>query len=604
MCGIAGFYDERMVREDRNGLMDQMLETIAHRGPDARGIRHYGPLTLGHNRLSIIDLSEEANQPMERELNSLIFNGEIYNYVEVREDLKRLGYTFHTTSDTEVILVAYEAWGESCVERFMGMWAFALWDGQKQKLFCSRDRFGIKPFYYIWRDGRFYFASEVKALRKSPLFSSILNKAQVGRFLQLGWVTYAGETFFEGLEQLPAAHNLTLAEGRVHISRYWDLPNAPKVGLSFEEARESFRQYFYDSIRLHMRSDVEVGACLSGGIDSSAVVSVVGDAFPELSFNTFTIYYTSRRGMDERPFAESVLEKYPNLRPNFYEPGDQTLLDAFNHFVWVQDFPIAGSSYFSQYFIMQQAKQRGIKVMLDGQGSDEYLIGYLRSFYRLIGSAFPRPKAFRILNAHAQREGYGTKDKLLRLGKGIASWLMDEQGLLALEYRKMLPFLPLNPTIPFHLANDGKDRVDNFLYHLLFNTELPMLLHHQDRNSMAFSIESRVPFLDHRMVEFAFSLPTDFKAHNGVTKYILRESLKDVLPEKVYARKDKKGFVSPGEVQWLRGPLRHLLEKPLQNFEGINLKKAKNVIAKYQQGDDTHAKLVWRLAMLNDWAGR
>jgi len=244
MCGIAGFYDERMVREDRNGLMDQMLETIAHRGPDARGIRHYGPLTLGHNRLSIIDLSEEANQPMERELNSLIFNGEIYNYVEVREDLKRLGYTFHTTSDTEVILVAYEAWGESCVERFMGMWAFALWDGQKQKLFCSRDRFGIKPFYYIWRDGRFYFASEVKALRKSPLFSSILNKAQVGSFLQLGWVTYAGETFFEVLEQLPAAHNLTLAEGRVHISRYWDLPNAPKVVLSFEEAKESFRQYF------------------------------------------------------------------------------------------------------------------------------------------------------------------------------------------------------------------------------------------------------------------------------------------------------------------------------------------------------------------------
>ena len=181
---------------------------------------------------------------------------------------------------------------------------------------------------------------------------------------------------------------------------------------------------------------------------------------------------------------------------------------------------------------------------------------------------------------------------------------MDEQGLLELEYHKLLPYLPLDRSIPFHLANDGKDRVDNFLYHLLFHTELPGLLHYQDRNSMAFSIESRVPFLDHRMVEFAFSLPTDFKAHNGVTKYILREALKGVLPEKVYGRMDKKGFVSPGEVQWLRGPLRHLLEKPLQEFEGINLKKAGKVIDNYKKGDDTHAKLVWRLAMLNDWAGR
>jgi len=604
MCGIAGFYDPGLGQEARQDIIGRMLETIAHRGPDARGIQHYGPLTLGHNRLSIIDLSEEANQPMERGRCSVAYNGEIYNYVEIREELIRMGYTFATSSDTEVILVAYEAWGESCVERFMGMWAFALWDGHKQKLFCSRDRFGIKPFYYIWRDGRFYFASEVKALRRSPVFSGTLNTAQVGRFLQLGWVTYAGETFFEGLEQLPAAHNLSLSAGELRLQRYWDLANAPKVALSFEEAREAFRRYFYDSIRLHMRSDVEVGACLSGGIDSSAVVSVVGDTFPGLAFNTFTIYYTSRRGMDERPFAESVLQKYPNLHPHFYEPGDQALLDAFDHFVWVQDFPIAGSSYFSQYFIMQQARQQGIKVMLDGQGSDEYLIGYLRSFYRLIGNAFPGPQAFRILNAHARREGYGPKDKLLRLGKGVASWLMDEQGLLALEYRKMLPFMPLDPTIPFHLANDGKDRVDNFLYHLLFNTELPMLLHHQDRNSMAFSIESRVPFLDHRMVEFAFSLPTDFKAHNGVTKYILREALKGVLPEKVYARMDKKGFVSPGEVQWLRGPLRHLLEKPLQEFEGINFKKALRIIDNYKKGDDTHARLAWRLVMLNDWAGR
>lgn len=601
MCGIAGFFDATLEKDARPELIREMLEAIAHRGPDAHDARHYGPLTLGHNRLSIIDLSEEANQPMERRGCSLIFNGEVYNYVEIREILKGLGHQFSTGSDTEVILAAWQEWGEACVERFVGMWAFALWDDKQQKLFCSRDRFGIKPFYYLWDGKRLYFASEAKALKPSPLFSSRLHPSQVARFVQLGWMGYQGETFYSNMAQLPAAHNLVLEGGNLRTYRYWDIASEPKTTLSFEAAREAFRASFFDSIRLHLRSDVEVGGCLSGGIDSSAIVSAVSKLHPELPFHTFTIYYEGEKGMDERTFSRAVTSRYPNLVAHEYQPSHQDIQDAFDRFLWAQDFPVAGSSPFSQYFVMRLAREHGMKVMLDGQGSDEYLIGYLRSFYRLIGSAFPGPSAFRILHQHARREEFSGLETAKRLGKGIASWLMDEQALAELEFFFMLPHVAVRQRAPFRLGSDGRDKVDNFLYHLVFHTELPSLLHYEDRNSMAFSIESRVPFLDHRLVEYAFSLPTAYKAHQGITKYVLREALKDVLPEQVYARKDKKGFVSPGEVQWLRGPLRHLLEIPLQEIAGIDMKKAAKVLEQYKQGDNTHAKLVWRLALLNYW---
>ncbi len=601
MCGIAGFFDASLEEGRRQQVIGNMLEAIAHRGPDARDTRTYGALTLGHNRLSIIDLSEEANQPMERDGYSLIFNGEVYNYVEIREELRALGRRFETSSDTEVVLAAYLEWGEACVEKFVGMWAFALWDEPRQKLFCSRDRFGIKPFYYIRQGARLYFASEAKALQPCPLFSSALNPSQVARYLQLGWMSYREETFFSDVHQLPAAHNLIWQDGHLEIRPYWDIPAGRQTGISFPEAREMFRERFYDSIRLHLRSDVEVGGCLSGGIDSSSIVSVVGATHPELAFHTFTIYYEGQRGMDERSFARQVGAKYPNLIAHEYQPQEEDIAARFAHFLWAQDFPPAGSSPFSQYFVMQLARQHGMKVMLDGQGSDEYLIGYLRSFYRLIGQALPGLGAFSIWKDHVRREGYSLSEAAKRFGKGAASWIMDEQALAELEYRHLLPFMPLDRQAPFALARDGRDKVDNFLYHLLFHTELPSLLHYEDRNSMAFSIESRVPFLDHRLVELAFSLPTDYKAHRGITKHILRESLREALPEAIYARKDKKGFVSPGEVQWLRGPLRFLLDLPFEPIEGFDTRKANQIIERYKQGDNSQAKLIWRLALLNYW---
>ena len=602
MCGIAGFYDQQLDAGERNQMIAKMLSSMAHRGPDARKSLTQENLTLGHNRLSIIDLTDDANQPMPFGNLTLVFNGEIYNYREIRQSLEQMGKVFRTSSDSEVILAAYEAWGAACVDRFVGMWAFAIWDHSKKELFCSRDRFGIKPFYYFLKNGNFYFASETKALHQTGLVSKNLNARQIGRFLQMGWVTYGSETVFEEISQLPAAHNGVFHNGQWRTDRYWDIVNKPKWDGSFEEAREIFHQKFHDSIRLHTRSDVEIGCSLSGGLDSSAVASAVGSIYPDLQMKTFSIYYTSSKGMDERSFAQSVVEKYPKLQPHYLEPSAMDVADALEHITWVQDFPIGGSSFFSQYFVMKLAHKHRIKVVLDGQGSDEYLIGYLRSFYRLIANELPKPSAFRLLAQHAQREGFGPTERIKRLAKSLASKILDEQGLAALEYKKLLPLVAETHTPPFLLENkDHKDRVDNFLYHLLYHTELPHLLHYQDRNSMAFSIESRVPFLDHRLVDFTFSIPTHYKVHQGITKYILREAMKNELPLKVYARTDKKGFVSPGETQWLRGSLGFLLDMPLQNITGVHTAKARKIIDDYRRGNNRHAKLVWRLAHLNYW---
>ena len=352
MCGIAGFISQNSSEANAEKLIQQMLKSIAHRGPDARGIWMNAPVFLGHNRLSIIDLSKDGNQPMEYFDSVITYNGEIYNYIEVREQLIKLGYSFKTKSDTEVILAAYREYGKQCVHHFVGMWAFAIWDKKEELLFCSRDRFGIKPFYYLHEVEQFYFGSEYKALKSSPLFSDDLNLAQVARGLQLGWVCYEEETYYTGLKSLPASHNLIFSKGRVIIEKYWDIDFNKRYSGTVEQKKQEFLKLFEDSIRLHMRSDVEVGACLSGGLDSSAIASAISVYFPEAKPKTFTIYYEGKDSVDERPFVQEVLKKYPALEPNYFSPSDRQIEESFEKAVYHADVPITSSSPLSQYFVM------------------------------------------------------------------------------------------------------------------------------------------------------------------------------------------------------------------------------------------------------------
>lgn len=605
MCGIAGFYDSQIAASGQaTPVIQNMLGRQAHRGPDNTDHWLQGPLCLGHNRLSIIDLSTEADQPFHHEGLVLSFNGEIYNYLELRQELLQKGYTFKTRSDTEVICVAYRAWGEAAVKRFVGMWAFALWDQEEELLFCSRDRFGIKPFQYIEEGGKFYFASEIKALKESPLFHKQINERHIERWLQLGWLTYGAESFFTQIKNLPAGHNLIWKAGRAQLKQYWQASTAQSQWQE-GEALAAFKERFRDSIHLHLRADTPVGGCLSGGLDSSAICSVVGKDFAETPFNTFTIYYDQEGGVDERPHAQAVLDRYPSLQPHQYSPDQAALEQSFEHFMYHFDLPPSGSSPISQYFVMQLAGQQGMKVLLDGQGADEYLAGYDHSVYRLVGQLM---RDFRWAAAHKELKGFmRAKEKAPSayksiFSKSLASAFLNEEQLYQLELDRYHPYLPLEKQ-QIKLAQPGQgSKLNEFLYQLTFQSSLPTLLHNEDRNSMAFSIESRVPFLDHRLVELGLSLPDHLKYRQGHNKYVLRQALPEYLPLAIRQRLDKKGFVTPGESKWLRGPLRGLLEQADQmDLPFLRAERVRSLLSDYRNGDDRNAKLVWRLAVLAYW---
>jgi asparagine synthase (glutamine-hydrolysing) len=604
MCGIAGFINSSLREEDKKELNYKMLRAIIHRGPENSDVWCDGPVSLGQNRLKIIDLSDEANQPFDYMDLVIIFNGEIYNYIEVREELLKLGYKFRTKGDTEVIGAAYKEWGESCVTRFIGMWSLAIWDQTQRKLFCSRDRFGIKPFYYILRGTDFYFASEYKALKQLPDFDPTLNVEQVQRGISMLWAVYRDETYYKSIMNLMPAHNLVYQNGKITISKYWDIDfSQPISSLSWEDKKDQFYSLFTESIKLHSRSDVQNGTCLSGGLDSSAIASVYSSLFPDLPIKSFSIYYEGKNAIDERPFVREVVNKYSNIEPYYFTPTDQDIADNFHKVAYHADVPLSGSSYLSQYFLMKLAKSKGVTVVLDGQGSDEYLGGYLHSFYRLLAqdvSEVHLGDAVKTYLAHISREHFGAGKSFDIAAKSLVSLFADENRIYNLELSRKSSFFNGQSSISFEKKTG--DRVNNFLYHLLFNSTLQTLLHFEDRNSMAFSLESRVPFLNHKLVEFAFSLNNSDKINNKAeTKYILRESLKKVLPQAVYERKDKKGFVTPGEVRWLNGPLKFLMDIDYDRLPFMNVLLVKKEIEKYKSGNTSNASFVWRIACLHYW---
>jgi len=605
MCGIAGFIDPSLAQADREPLIQKMLGSISHRGPDATNSLLINQVALGHNRLSILDLSDAANQPMRRGDLVMVFNGEIYNYLEIRKELESFGHRFHTQSDSEVILSSYEQWGAACVQRFVGMWALAIWDSRKEELFCSRDRFGIKPFLYILEGDRFYFGSEYKALRPSPVFSNDLNMRQIRRGLQMGWVVYQDETYFEKVKALPEACNLLYRNGKVKIERYWDLQPLSKDQRTYQEKTIEFRERLIDSLRLHMRSDVEVGACLSGGIDSSSITSIVGHLYPDVDFRTFTIYYAGENAVDERPFVKSILQKYPHIRNVDYSPQKEALRECFHRMCYHIDVPTNWSSDISQYYVMELAGRHKMKVLLDGQGSDEFLGGYMHSFYRLIGNELRQghlATATRLFRDHRTNQEFGMKKSADVWAKSMMSAVFTEQQLYSMEYRHFHPYLHRDPdrNAPFRLAERVPDKIDNFLYNLIFQTLLPSLLHFEDRNSMAFSIESRVPFLDHRLVEFGFRLKSEDRIRNGVTKSILRDSMRGILPDEILNRSDKKGFTTPG-AHWLRTDMHFLLEQDFSSLDFLDQRLLRKLIKEFEGGNDKLAQLLWRVGGLGYW---
>jgi asparagine synthase (glutamine-hydrolysing) len=576
MCGIAGFIQS----SDAPGDLAKMLACQAHRGPDGQGEWRSadGRVWLGHRRLAVVDLSEGGAQPMvdAGARYVITFNGEIYNYVELRAELAARGVQFRSHSDTAVILEAYKAWGPDCLSRFNGMFAFAVYDMQSRRLFCARDRYGEKPFLFSAGEGRFAFASEYKALLGLPGVSM-----RYDEFRLLRGVNYASrgldadrQTVFDDIQQLlpSEAMEVDVDTMKARIWRYWDVaPSAEYARLPEQAAFDLFRELLTDAVRIRMRSDVVVGSCLSGGLDSSAIVSLIRKVIhPAGDYHTFTGRFPGTSA-DEWQYAEPVIAE-TNVISHVVEPTSGGFAGELADFMWHNELPVGSSSQYAQYCVFRLAKQHGVTVLLDGQGADELLGGY-EQYFQFYVDALGETGLQGEVSGEVQRirERYplaltpplrAWRD---RLPFGVRRWLSHRFGVgTSLLYG-------VKPDVAPRLREDTRRaRVARFhaltsaLYQDSFGMFLTTLLRYGDRNSMAHSREVRLPFCDHRLAELALSLPPRHLMGDVQTKRLLRESMRGILPEVVRTRWNKQGF-RPPQQSWFQGPLLKVAEDLLHS---------------------------------------
>lgn len=609
------------------------LDMVAHRGPDGRGWQEFvspsGILCLGHRRLAIIGLDESGAQPMTEESRRwhIVFNGEIYNYKELRCDLEARGERFRTATDTEVLLRALAFWGpEAALPRLRGMFAFLLWDELEKRLFAARDRFGIKPLYFARTEGGgLAFGSEIKQVIGLPGLPARMNLARIHDFLLWGIADHTAETMFDGVRQLRGGECLVVqtasaGPAEIQVRRWYPLRSADtSLALDEAEASERFRELLTESVRLHLRSDVPVGSCLSGGLDSSSIVCLMARELGGAGRPRTVSACFAEKTVDERPFMEAVIAASGSL-PHWVFPRPEDVFDQASEITWFQDEPYGGTSIHAQWHVFQAASDAGIKVMLDGQGADEQLAGY-HSGFGLYSATLLRQgrvgQAAETIAARA-RAGVPIGGQLARMG----AHLLPARLAQLLRRRRAMgaDWLATDAFRPFSQAPSPQDLavaelslppvtdVASWCLAMTHASNLPMLLHWEDRNSMAHSIEARVPFLDHPLVEFSLALGNAHKFVGADTKRVLRRAMAEVLPPLVRDRRDKLGFATP-ETEWLRGSLREVargaVEDTLGRWPGlIAPEPARQLMRQVLDGSGPAGPALWRIANLGIWGQR
>lgn len=565
MCGIAGIISSNHLPLNLP-VLKSMADSLVHRGPNGEGfwINKKGNVGFAHRRLSIIDLSDAAAQPMHfNQRYTIVYNGEIYNYIELKKELKKAGYHFESNSDTEVILAAYDCYKEKCVQYFDGMYSFSIWDEKQQILFSARDRFGEKPFYYFTENGLFVFGSEMKALWAAGVRREAENKMLLN-YITLGYVQNPADkaqTFFKDIYSLPPAHYLILnaVSGQLTIESYWDIDKQVQIKISEEEAIEKLDQLFSLSVFRRLRSDVPVGSSLSGGLDSSTILYYLNQHKRNAGsqYKTFSAVFPGFEN-DESKYIEQVSNAF-SAESFTTIPSGLQLIDDFEKLLWHQEEPFPSSSIYAQYKVFELAKKHNINVLLDGQGADEILAGYHKyvhyylqemvSRYKFSGS-----KREKIL-LHKNNVGFKWNVK------NILAAYLPSHASIALEKKEYLRII--------HHGDVSKDllsclkgrewegihkpvvsKLNDILYFSTMQHGLQELLRYSDRNAMAHGCEVRLPFLNADLVQFIFSLPSIFKINNGFTKSILRKLMNDKLPQNIVWRTDKIGY-EPPQKQWM-----------------------------------------------------
>ncbi|WP_043702500.1 asparagine synthase (glutamine-hydrolyzing) [Tepidimonas taiwanensis] len=660
MCGLAALFG---TGNQPLPSIQAMLDVIRHRGPDDEGWvafeggnlaatcgggadtptvcyaadLPYAPVSgttvpegarvaLGHRRLSILDVSPGGHQPMSYGGGRywIVFNGEIYNHPELRRELEASGHRFVSRSDTEVLLAAYAEWGSGCLARLEGMFAFVLVDRVEATLFAARDRFGIKPLYYwVAPDRCLAFASEIKQFSVLPGWRAVVNGQRAYDFLAWGILDHTDETMFRGVYQLRPGTSVRIdlkqppaaaPAGRLVQHEWYRLAGSPFTG-GLEEAASGFRERFEASVRAHLQADVPVGSCLSGGLDSSSVVCVMNELLRQGGVQERQHAFSSCSAIarfDEREYVEEVV-RHTGVEAHCVYPDLARLFDELDRITWHQDEPFGSTSIFAQWSVFALAADSGVKVMLDGQGADEQLAGYQGYHGALYASLFRQLRwieLWREIRAAKQMHGHGPlwamkylADALLpdALRYPLRAMIGTETAASAWLDLDLLGAEPLNP---YHGEEGAALSIAELSYRQLTKSNLQMLLHWEDRDSMAHSIEARVPFLDHRLVEFVLGLPDQFKIHRGVTKRVLREGLRGVLPEAIRMRMSKLGFATPEE-HWIRveAPerFRKALKTAVDQSHGILHPRALSYLEDVITGQRVFSFLPWRMISFGAW---
>lgn len=620
MCGIAGIFDPTGNESKLEHYLGVMGNLISHRGPDDSGqwVHPNGNLGMAHRRLSVIDLSPNAKQPMtDGENNWIVFNGEIYNYKELMAELGHKN--FRTASDTEVILLSYRKWGRDCLSKFRGMFSFALWDDSRNELFCARDHFGIKPFYYFIHNNKFYFASEIKSLL--PFLPSISTDVKGLKDYLTFQLCLGEKTLFEKVKELLPAHYLVFTESKIQLRKYWEVFYEPDFTKSSNYFKNQFKDLLEESVRYNIVSDVPIGGYVSGGYDSSSLAVLASRILPDDNFIGFTGKFSEYgEKFDESKYAEIVAS-----RNNFSLKTKNITADDFrdhiHKVIYHLDYPVAGPGSFSQYIVSQLAAVHR-KVVLGGQGGDEIFGGYTRylvayfeqcikaaiegtsnsgNFVVTYKSIIPNLIALKNYKPMIQqfwKEGlFDSMDNRYFKLINRAPNLNREINWTQLEpYSSREDFLRI-----FNGENFRKESYFDRMTHFDFKTLLPGLLHVEDRMSMAHGLESRVPLLDRKIVELAAKVPADIKFKNGDLKHIFKKVVKPYLPKEVYYRKDKMGFPTPIN-SWFKNELNDWIcdifnSQKAQKREFVNSK----ILLKKIRKESSFGRNIWGMLSLELW---
>lgn len=604
MCGICGIvkFNHQPIEESK---IRTMMAQMKHRGPDDEGVYITGNVGLGFVRLSILDLSPLGHQPMFDGSGRyvIIHNGEVYNFIEIREELIKKGYSFISNTDTEVILKAYIEWGDECLNRFNGMWAFCIYDTQTNQIFISRDRYGVKPFYYYLDNEQFVFASEIP-----PILNVLDNKPQANKQVVFDYLVFnrtdqTESTFFEGIKKLQHGHILKIKGNGLSISKWYDLRKKVVQTEGFKDSNE-YRELFSSAVGLRLRSDVPVGVCLSGGLDSSSIVSVLLKYFNKSDLNTFSAVYGKGEIGDESEY----IQEYSSLLRNMYftVPTSSSLVQDYTKFIIDHAEPIPSTSPYAQYKVMELAK-KDVVVTLDGQGADESLAGY-HYFYGILFKELLSLNKFGCLTSEIynylklHRSVFALKSFLFFLAPDRlrTKFRINEKNYFREDFlNKYSSSNKVSGNI-YGSASLQDSLIDHFEY------KLEHLLKWADKNSMLFSIESRTPFLDFRLVEKTLSSKLNNHINGGWTKKILRDAMINVLPEKIRLRKSKIGFETP-EAEWFRSEsfVRIIQEfidgKSLQKQNIIDYQKFDNIFRQHLSRKADFSKEIWKVISLHIW---